>query len=131
MLAFARGKLPPIRGQLDLMDCEGEIVPGVSAVPAPGHTPGHIAVAIASGNAQLLYISDAAIHPITVEQPDWYSVFDLAPDRAVASRRQLLQRAAAERALMHGFHFPFPGLGYVVQAGDAWAWRPIGMAANP
>ena len=130
MLAFAREKLPPIRGQLELMDREGEIVPGISAVPAPGHTPGHMAVAVASGDAQLLYISDAAIHPITVEQPDWYSVFDLAPDRAVASRRQLLQRAAAERALVHGFHFPFPGLGHVVQAGDAWAWQPIGTAEN-
>jgi glyoxylase-like metal-dependent hydrolase (beta-lactamase superfamily II) len=131
MLAFAREKLPPIRGQLDLVDREEEIVPGVSAVPAPGHTPGHMAVAVVSGFAQLLYISDTAIHPIHVEQPDWYSVFDLAPDQAVASRRQLLQRAAAERALVHGFHFPFPGLGHVVQAGDAWAWQPIETAANP
>jgi glyoxylase-like metal-dependent hydrolase (beta-lactamase superfamily II) len=124
-LAFTRDKLPPIRDQLDLVDREGEIVPGISAVPAPGHTPGHMAVAVASGDAQLLCISDAAIHPISVEHPDWHPVFDLAPDRAVASKRRLLQRAAADRALVHGAHFPFPGLGYVIQKGNAWQWLPI------
>ena len=110
MLAFARDKLPPIRGQLDLMDREGEIVPGIARCRLPATRRATWPLPYASGDAQLLYISDAAIHPITVEQPDWYSVFDLAPDRAVASRRQLLQRAAAERPWCTG-SFPLPGPG--------------------
>ena len=49
LIAFAGNSLPPIQGQLDLIDRETEIIPGIRAVPAPGHTPGHIAVVISSG----------------------------------------------------------------------------------
>jgi glyoxylase-like metal-dependent hydrolase (beta-lactamase superfamily II) len=125
LLTFARNNLPPIRDQIDLVDAKVEIVPGIHAVPAPGHTPGHTAVAISSGDEQLLCISDAALHPIHLEQLDWYSVVDLAPEQALASRRRLLDRAAADKALVHAFHFPFPCLGHVVQKGDAWQWQPI------
>ncbi|MFQ6086094.1 MAG: MBL fold metallo-hydrolase [Candidatus Bathyarchaeia archaeon] len=122
---FARKNLPPIRDQLDLIDHETEIVPGVRAVAAPGHTPGQMALAISSGSEQLLYISDAAILPIHLEQPDWYTAVDFDPQQAVATRRRLLGLAAAEKALVHAFHFPFPGLGYVIQKGEAWQWQPI------
>jgi glyoxylase-like metal-dependent hydrolase (beta-lactamase superfamily II) len=84
-----------------------------------------LAVAISSGGEQLLYISDAALHPIHVEQPDWYAVVDFAPQQVVTTRRRLLNRAAAEKALVLAFHFPFPGLGHVVQKGEGWQWQPI------
>jgi glyoxylase-like metal-dependent hydrolase (beta-lactamase superfamily II) len=125
LVAMAREKLTPIQGQLRLLDHETEIVSGIHAVPAPGHTPGHMAVVISSNDEQLLCISDAALHPIHLDQPDWYPVVDSAPERALASRRRLLEWAVAENALVQAFHFPFPGLGYVIQAGDAWRWQPI------
>ena len=127
LLTFARNNLPPIQGQLVLVDHETEIVPGIRAVAAPGHTPGHMAVAISSGSEQLVCISDAALHPIHLEHPDWYAIFDFAPEQTVTTRRQLLNRAAAEKALVHAFHFPFPGLGHVVQKGEGWQWQPIEM----
>jgi glyoxylase-like metal-dependent hydrolase (beta-lactamase superfamily II) len=125
MLALARKNLPPIQGQLDLLDRETEILPGIRAIATPGHTPGHMALAISSGNEQLLYISDAVLHPIHLEQPQWYPAFDLAPEQAMASRRQLLDRVADEEALVIACHFPFPGLGHVIRKGQAWQWQPI------
>jgi glyoxylase-like metal-dependent hydrolase (beta-lactamase superfamily II) len=125
LLTFARNNLPPIQGQLDLVDQETEIVPGIRTIPAAGHTPGHMAVAISSGDEQLLLIADAALHPIHLEQPDWYSVFDLAPEQVLVSKRRLVERATAEKALVQAFHFPFPGLGHVIPKGEAWQWQPI------
>jgi glyoxylase-like metal-dependent hydrolase (beta-lactamase superfamily II) len=125
MTTLAGKNLPPIQGQLDLLDRETEILPGITAIAAPGHTPGHTVLAISSRGEQLLYISDAALNPIHLEQPDWYPAFDLDPEQARATRRQLLDRAAAEKALVIACHFPFPGLGHVIQRGDAWQWQPV------
>ncbi len=125
ILMFAGKNLPPIQDRLDLIDRETEILPGIQAIAAPGHTPGHMALAISSGSELLLHISDAALCPIHLEQPDWYPFFDLAPEQAIASKRRLMDRAAAEKALVLGFHFPFPGLGHVVQKGEGWQWQPI------
>ncbi|MFQ6080691.1 MAG: MBL fold metallo-hydrolase [Candidatus Bathyarchaeia archaeon] len=125
LLTVARKNLPPIQGQLDPVDHETEIVPGIRAVAAPGHTSGHMAVAIASDSEQLLYISDAVLHPIHVEQPNWHAIIDFAPLQVAITRRQLLNKAASEKALVLAFHFPFPGLGHVVQKGGGWQWRPI------
>jgi glyoxylase-like metal-dependent hydrolase (beta-lactamase superfamily II) len=130
-LAFARKNLLPVQAQIDLLDGEAEIAPGIHAIPAPGHTPGQMAVAVVSGDDELLYISDAALHPIHLEQPDWYPVYDLDPEQAVAGRRRLFDRAAAERALVLAFHFdPFPSLGHVVRAGRGWQWQPVLMGTG-
>ena len=125
LITFARNNLLPIQDQLDLVDHETEIVPGIRAIAAPGHTLGHIAVAIASDSEQLLYISDALLHQIHVEQPDWYTAVDFAPEQVVTTRRRLLDLAVAEKALVLAFHFLFPGLGYVIQKGEGWQWQPI------
>jgi len=125
LLKFAHKNLPPIQGQLDLVDHETEIVPGINAIAAPGHTPGHMALAISSRGEQLLCISDTVLHPIHLEQPEWYAAVDFAPEQVVATRRLLLKRAETEKALTFAFHFPFPGLGYVIKKGKGWQWQPI------
>ena len=122
---LARKNLPPTKGQLELIDHETEIVPGICAIAAPGHTPGHMALVISSGSDKLLILSDTLLHPINLEYPEWYSVFDHNPEQAVSSRRQLLNKAVVEKALIFAFHFPFPCLGRVVQRGNAWQWLPV------
>jgi glyoxylase-like metal-dependent hydrolase (beta-lactamase superfamily II) len=125
LLDSARRALPPIKPQIDLLERETEIVPGVHAVSAPGHTPGHMALIISSGRSQLLVLADAVLHPMHLEHPDWQTVFDLAQDRAGETRRQLLDRAASDQAKVMAYHFPFPGLGQVVVRGErAWRWEP-------
>jgi glyoxylase-like metal-dependent hydrolase (beta-lactamase superfamily II) len=125
LAACARQNLPPIQSQLHIVDHETEIVPGIKALAAPGHTPGHMAVDISSGSEHLLCISDAALHPIHLEHPDWYAVVDFNPQQVATTRRRLFNLAAVKKALVLAFHFPFPGVGHVVQKGDGWQWKPI------
>ena len=113
-----------LRERLDVIDTEGEIVPGVTAISAPGHTPGHMALAIASGQDELLYISDTALHQIHLDEPDWYPIFDTDPVQAIASRRKLFDRAAEKRSPVLAFHFaPFPSLGTVTRQNKGWRWQ--------
>lgn len=125
LIAYTNKNLPPIQGQLDLIDHETEIVPGIKGLAAPGHTPGHMAVAIASGGEQLLCISDTVLHPIHLEQPEWHSAVATAPEQVATTRRRLLNRAATEKSLVLVFHFPFPGLGHIIQKGKGWKWKPL------
>jgi glyoxylase-like metal-dependent hydrolase (beta-lactamase superfamily II) len=125
-VSLARANLEPIRDQLTLLDREGEIVPGICALPAPGHTPGHAVVSLSSGNECLLYVGDLGMHLLHLEHPDWSPIYDIAPGQAKASKRRILNRAAEGEALVMGHHLsPFPSLGHVLKKGDAWQWRPI------
>jgi glyoxylase-like metal-dependent hydrolase (beta-lactamase superfamily II) len=130
LLKFARENLPPIQGQVDLFDRETEIVPGIRAVAAPGHTPGHMALEISSKDEKLLCIADGVLHPIHLEHPEWHAAVDFDPKRVVATRRRLLDSVAARKALVFAFHFPFPGLGRVVKKGEGWQWQPIEITSK-
>jgi glyoxylase-like metal-dependent hydrolase (beta-lactamase superfamily II) len=125
IIKCARDYILPIRNQLYLVNDEEEIVPGVRAVGAPGHTPGHMAVSIVSDDKELLCLGDLVIHPIHLERPDWYIKYDLAPEQVLTTRRRLFNQAANQKALLHAYHFPFPGLGYITQKGVGWQWQPI------
>jgi glyoxylase-like metal-dependent hydrolase (beta-lactamase superfamily II) len=125
-VTVARKNLEPIKGRVRLIEYKSEIVPGIRAIPAPGHTPGHLVVSISSGVEQLLYIGDAVLHPLHLEHPDWIPIYDIMPEQAAASKRQIFDLAAEEKALVIGQHFPpFPSLGYVVKSGEGWGWQPI------
>jgi glyoxylase-like metal-dependent hydrolase (beta-lactamase superfamily II) len=124
MVPFAHQQLLPLQDRIELLDHEVEIVPRVYAVAAPGHTPGHLALAIISGDQQLLHLGDAVCHPIHVQHPEWVMAVDILPEQAVMTRRQLLQRAAALKTLAFAFHLPFPGIGHVVHDRGGWRWQP-------
>ena len=127
LLEFARKNLSPIKDQLDLVDQVREIVPGIRVIPAPGHTPGHMTVAITSNSERLLHISDSVLLQIHLEHPTWYSAVDYAPEKAIATRHWLLDMAATNKALVLATHFPFPGMGYVILKEKGWQWHPIEM----
>jgi glyoxylase-like metal-dependent hydrolase (beta-lactamase superfamily II) len=100
-----------------------ELLPGITAVKAEGHTPGQIALIIGSDNERLLYISDAFLHPLHIEQLDWQTNYDLDHERAKRSRIKLLELAHKERMLVNAFHFDFPGLGNIDKRNDKWIWK--------
>jgi len=124
LLAYAQKNLPPIEERLDLVDHETEIIPGITTIEAPGHTPGHLAIMVESEDDRLLYFSDAVLHPIQVERPDWHSVIDLDLQQLEATRQKLIARAVSDEILVLAYHFPFPGLGHVEQK-EHWEWQPI------
>jgi glyoxylase-like metal-dependent hydrolase (beta-lactamase superfamily II) len=121
----ARQTLKALRFQAELINREVEIAPGVRAIPAPGHTPGHLALVIASEGSQMLALGDAALHPLHLEEPEWNNALDLAPDCASATRRVLLDRAATDQMGLMAFHFPFPSVGRVeARKEGGWRWTP-------
>lgn len=125
ILISALKNLPPIKNRLNLIDREIEISPGIHAISAPGHTPGHIALSISSGGDHLLCASDTVLSPIHLEKSDWLSVFDFEPEQAAATKRKIFDKAAADKSMVFAFHFPFPSLGYVNKKGNGWQWQPI------
>lgn len=120
----ARRSLEALRHHLEPVENAMEILPGVHLLPAPGHTPGHLALLLDSGGQQLLNLGDAASHPLHLQHPDWQNGFDLDPAQATATRRALLERAVSEQMHVMAFHFPFPSIGRVERSNAAWQWLP-------
>ena len=101
---------------------EVEVAPGIRFVAAPGHTPGHTAFHLSSGTDQLMISNDTAYVPaLSAARPEWRGFFDQDGDMAEASRRKLLDRVIAEKMLICGYHFPFPGAGMFEKDGNGYA----------
>jgi glyoxylase-like metal-dependent hydrolase (beta-lactamase superfamily II) len=121
--ASAISLLQPIsdNDQLQFYAPDAEIVPGIQAVAAPGHTPGHMALLVASGSSQLLNLVDSAVQSVvSLQRPDWFAAFDADGPTASETRLALLGRAVDEGLQVLGYHFPFPGVGYVAREGDGF-----------
>jgi glyoxylase-like metal-dependent hydrolase (beta-lactamase superfamily II) len=122
---IARRSIETLRFQIETVDGEKEVIPGVRVIPAPGHTPGHLAILIESGGERLLHIGDAAVHPLHMEFPELQNGFDQNPEQAAAMRRDLLDLATAEHMRLMAFHFPFPSVGQIARsAHGGWDWAP-------
>lgn len=114
--------------QLAFYAADSDILPGITAVAAPGHTPGHVAILLASNGQQLLNLVDTAGQSLlSVRHPEWYFIFDAEPAVAVESRRRLLGMAADEGIQVLGYHFPFPGVGYISRFEDSFWYVPSGV----
>ncbi len=101
------------------------VAPGIVSISLPGHTPGHVGYEIVSGHSRLIDIGDLAHSSIvSLADPQWGVQFD--NDRALArdTRLKVLPRLAKNDALIFAPHFPFPGVGHIVAAGDAFTWKP-------
>ena len=115
----AREILGRFKDQWQFVEPGDKPLDGLEIIDAAGHTPGQIGVLISSGSDQLLHFADVAHHhAVSFAHPDWAYLFDSQPQLATATRRRLLDRAAAERLRLFGSHMPFPGLGRVRVAGD-------------
>jgi glyoxylase-like metal-dependent hydrolase (beta-lactamase superfamily II) len=103
-----------------------EVAPGIVSIPAYGHTPGHTAFAIHSGNQMMLAMSDTVRNPyLFVRHPDWQPIFDMDGPLAVKARRHMLDRAASDRILVEAYHFPFPASGHIVKSGRGYELVPV------
>jgi glyoxylase-like metal-dependent hydrolase (beta-lactamase superfamily II) len=103
-----------------------EVAPGITSIAAYGHTPGHTAFAVASGNQSMLVLSDTTNHPwLFVRHPEWQAIFDADGAMAANTRKMLLDRAAADRMLVQGYHFPFPASGYITRTPTGYDLVPV------
>jgi glyoxylase-like metal-dependent hydrolase (beta-lactamase superfamily II) len=108
-------------------DAGKEVVPGITAVATPGHTPGHTSHVVASGNDKVMVQADvtAAIAILFVRNPGWHAVFDMDGNVAEATRRKLYDMAATDRMMIQGFHWSFPGLGHIEKDGTGYRLVPV------
>ena len=108
-----------------------EILPGFTAVAAPGHTPGHTMIRVASGSENLLIVADI-VHNLAFQfaEPDRSIAFDTDQALARQSRKAAFDLAATDRTLIAGAHLPFPGLGHVGRAGSAYAYVPLPWSSD-
>jgi glyoxylase-like metal-dependent hydrolase (beta-lactamase superfamily II) len=108
-----------------------EVVAGIRAVDAFGHSPGLLAFTIESDGKRMINWADTAGHYIvSLQRPDLHLDVDDDKEKAAATRKRIFDMVASEGLLVAGFHMPFPGLGYVERSGSAYRWVPHGYQMN-
>jgi glyoxylase-like metal-dependent hydrolase (beta-lactamase superfamily II) len=116
----------PVAGSVAKFAAEAEVVPGVTALAAYGHTPGHTVFAIASGSDKLMLMSDITNHAsVFLRQPEWHVLFDMNPEEAAKTRRRMADLAVADGMQVAFYHAPFPATGYIERAGNGYRLEPV------
>jgi glyoxylase-like metal-dependent hydrolase (beta-lactamase superfamily II) len=115
-------------GLADLVETDHRITREISLFATPGHTPGHVSVAISSGGQEAVIAGDVFHHPIQLADPFLASNFD--GDRAVAraTRHDFIAARSDKEALVLGTHFVTPSVGRIVR--DTAGWRFVEVAAT-
>jgi glyoxylase-like metal-dependent hydrolase (beta-lactamase superfamily II) len=118
----AKRNLSKIKEKLRTINPGEDIVTGIRAIDTSGHTPGHLSIEVASGRDAMMVLADALTHPtISFAHPEWMPAADHHdPERAVLTRKTLLDRLATDRNRVIGYHLPFPGVGLVERSGTAY-----------
>lgn len=116
----------PLGDAIRYLEDGEEVVPGLIARAAFGHTPGMLAFEVAGGDGpDLLVVGDTFHHPVvSLQRPDWQVEYDMDHDAAAATRRRIAADLAESGAALLAYHFPFPGVGFVQVEGDAFRFVP-------
>ncbi|RAI29909.1 MBL fold metallo-hydrolase [Rhodoplanes serenus] len=116
--------------RLRTYEWDAEIVPGITAVGTPGHTPGHTSLVVASAGRSVYVQGDVTHAPaLFARHPGWHFMLDVDPVAAEATRRRVYDMLVADRMLVQGFHYPFPALARVERSGPGYRevlvpWSP-------
>ena len=121
----------PLANRATMIKPGDTVVPGITAVDALGHSPGMLAFMIESEGKRVLNWADSCGHyVVSLQRPDLHLDVDDDKEKAVATRKRILDMVATEKLFVAGFHMPFPGLGYVEKAGSAYRWVPHSYQLN-
>jgi glyoxylase-like metal-dependent hydrolase (beta-lactamase superfamily II) len=116
----ARANLLPNKDRLVFVEGGKEVIKGVQAISTPGHTPGHTSYLLSSAGQNVLFTGDIAHTFVQFKHPEWGLVFDTDPIAASATRKRVMDMAAAEKLTVIVYHLAFPGMGHVARDGDAF-----------
>ncbi|MSO67622.1 MAG: MBL fold metallo-hydrolase [Pseudolabrys sp.] len=120
----ARRNYAAIKDRVKMLKPGDDVVTGLRLVATPGHTQGHVVLELAGGEG-LIIGGDVLTHPlISFQHPEWRPNADHVPDQAAETRARLLDRLAAGRSKLIGFHLPYPGLGFVERKDGAYRFVP-------
>jgi glyoxylase-like metal-dependent hydrolase (beta-lactamase superfamily II) len=113
------------KGRIKLVRGNAEVAPGIRSIEAPGHTPGHMAWHVASGRDQMIVLADTVtFDPVFLRNPGWHPAFDSDGALAEASRRKLIERSIADKAMIAAYHFTYPAAGMIARDGAGYAFVP-------
>ena len=116
----------PFADRASFIDPDQEVVPGIRSVEAYGHSAGHMAYHLESEGQRLLLWGDVANqYVVSLQRPEWHVRVDDDKERAIATRRRILDMVASERLWAIGFHMPFPAVGAVEPTHDGYRWLPL------
>jgi len=119
----ARKNLLPVRDRLVFFKDNQEILPGITAISAPGHTVGHTMFMVASEGKSFCFLGDLSHHSVLLlEKPRMEFAYDTDPKQAAATRVKMLDMLAANKIPVMSYHFAWPGYGHVVKAGDGFRY---------
>jgi glyoxylase-like metal-dependent hydrolase (beta-lactamase superfamily II) len=110
-------------GVLDFLDGEKALTSEITAIPTPGHTPGHMSLLINSGGQRALVLGDIAVHPAQITESDWSFLFELDQPLANRTRQEWFDRLASEGTTVAACHFPDPGFGRIVRIDGRRYWQ--------
>ena len=102
-------------GVLELLDGEEPVGEELTAIPTPGHSPGHSSLLVSSGGEQALVSGDAIVHPAQATEPTWNVHFDMDKEQAARTREMLLAWLEADGITVAAGHIPGSGFGRVVR----------------
>jgi glyoxylase-like metal-dependent hydrolase (beta-lactamase superfamily II) len=120
--------LKPVQDRIHFVKDGAEILPGIHAILAPGHTVGHTIYMIASGGKQLCYIGDLTHHPVLLMQkPLTEFKYDTDPKQSAQTRVKMLTMLAEKRIPIVAYHFAWPGIGHVAKQGEGFRYFPEAM----
>lgn len=113
-------------GRLKAFSGRTELFPGITAIPAPGHTPGHTLYQLQSAGQRLVVWGDI-VHSAQVQipHPGVSIKFDSDEPAAAAQREAVFQQAADEHWLIAAAHISFPGLGRLGRDAGGYRWMPV------
>lgn len=108
-----------------------EVVTGITAVDASGHTPGHTAFAISNGGKTLLYVADITNNPaLFARNPEWRVMFDMDGEKAVQTRKKILDMAATDKMQISFYHANFPSTGFIAKEGAGYRLVPASWTST-
>lgn len=118
-----RSHLLPLAERTTFVKPGDTVVPGITALAAFGHTPGHLAYHVESAGQRLLVWGDCAHHEVaSLAHPEWHAFFDMDKANGAATRQRIYDMAATDGVLVAAYHTSFPSLGYVVRQGTGYRW---------
>ena len=120
-LTFADSIAPIVKaGLAQTVSREHRVCDGISLLPTPGHTPGHVSVRVLDGDAEAVITGDCVHHPCQIAHPDWRTLVDDDHVLAAATRRTLFANLAQRRSLLIGSHFADPCGGTLTREGNGY-----------
>ena len=108
-----------------------EVVPGITAVDAAGHSQGLLVFRIETDGKRIMVTADTCTqYVMAVQRPEWHFEMDDDKDKAVATRKRMVDMLAADKLFVTSFHMPFPGIGYIEKGQSGYRWMPHSYQLN-